>query len=96
MSKEQVIYNGVSMVPEWPAKIEENQKILHFTIDGEELPRVRYGEEDDDWGADSAPCHDCGVIKGQIHVFGCDVERCPKCGGQVISCDCNYDGDDEE
>jgi hypothetical protein len=50
---------------------------------------LRYGEEADDWGADRQPCHDCRVRKGQFHVLGCDVERCPICGGQLISCECD-------
>jgi hypothetical protein len=35
-------------------------------------------------------CHDCGILnkKGNIHHFGCDIERCPKCGNQLISCNC--------
>jgi hypothetical protein len=35
------------------------------------------------------PCHDCNVEQGQYHHWGCDMERCPECGGQLISCDCH-------
>lgn len=38
--------------------------------------------------AKEKPCHDCGVLKGEYHVEGCDAEICPKCGGQYISFDC--------
>ena len=33
-------------------------------------------------------CHDCGAEEGQIHELGCDMECCPYCGGQLISCGC--------
>ena len=33
-------------------------------------------------------CHDCGAKEGEIHELGCDMERCPMCGGQLISCLC--------
>jgi hypothetical protein len=36
----------------------------------------------------SSTCHDCGVAVGQLHVRGCDVEQCPYCGRQSITCPC--------
>ncbi len=35
-------------------------------------------------------CHDCGVSDGYYHTPGCDMERCPFCNGQLISCMCCY------
>ena len=32
-------------------------------------------------------CHDCGAKPGELHEYGCDVEHCPTCGHQLISCD---------
>jgi Zn-finger nucleic acid-binding protein len=39
---------------------------------------------------DIKKCHDCGIIEGQIHEYGCDMEMCPFCGGQLIVCGCSY------
>lgn len=33
-------------------------------------------------------CHDCGAAPGELHELGCDTERCPRCGMQLISCSC--------
>jgi len=40
-------------------------------------------------------CHDCGVKEGEIHKEGCDMERCPFCHRQLITCDCNIESYDE-
>ena len=37
----------------------------------------------------SEDCSDCGAKAGQVHHYGCDQERCPACGGQLISCSCD-------
>lgn len=36
----------------------------------------------------SGRCGDCGIEHGGIHHYGCDVERCPQCGYQLITCRC--------
>jgi hypothetical protein len=96
MNKKFVTYNGRQVIEDWPEKIVAAQKERFYVVDGIEYPRIPYGEEGEDWGADDHPCDDCAVIKGQLHVPGCDVEHCPVCGGQVLSCDCGHEVDDEE
>ncbi len=41
-------------------------------------------------------CHDCGVRPDGFHHFGCDMERCPRCGGQLFCCDCWPDDDEDD
>ena len=90
MEKQFVEYNGRWVIAEWPEKIMAAQIEKTYWISGVEYSRIPYGEESENWGANSHPCRNCAVIKGQLHVPGCDVERCPVCGEQAITCDCEH------
>lgn len=46
-------------------------------------------------GAEQERCGDCGASPGGWHHLGCDLEPCPLCRRQLITCDCSG-GDDEE
>lgn len=36
-------------------------------------------------------CGDCGCKEGSVHELGCDMEVCPFCGRQLVSCHCVYE-----
>lgn len=78
---------------EWKDKIESAQSDKNYVVDGVFHRRIPYGEEGEDWCSATYPCHDCGVVKGQLHVVSCDVELCPICGGQAFCCGCFDDAE---
>jgi len=90
---ELVFYNEIFM-PIWLRdEIEAEQKNSTLSIDGKIYQRIHYGspEESKVFGISdyaNRPCGDCGAGKDQIHSAGCDFERCPKCGRQLLGCGC--------
>jgi hypothetical protein len=58
-----------------------NNKKIEFP-DGTKLPSVPYHSDD------NLQCHDCACPPEGYHHPGCDMERCPRCEGQLISCGC--------
>lgn len=68
-------------------------RVVNFP-DGEVLPAVPF--TDDHPSEPLSRCHDCNVAIGGFHHPGCDVEVCPRCRGQLISCGCFDDDSDEE
>ena len=57
-----------------------------FYCEGKVYERIKVGDIDDFVDADR--CGDCSAKAGGYHHSGCDCERCPVCGGQLLSCDC--------
>jgi len=55
---------------------------------GMQYVRIKHGGDVLEPNQKGAPCHDCGVGVGEYHAPGCDVERCPRCFGQFITCPC--------
>ena len=59
-----------------------------------DVPRIPYGQEPGYAGLELPErCHDCGVKKGGYHHKYCDMEECPTCHGQAISCGCGLEGE---
>jgi hypothetical protein len=53
------------------------------------------------WGSEhgwraNGRCGDCGVQPGGFHHLGCDIQECPVCSGQMLSCGCRFDEDPPE
>jgi hypothetical protein len=66
-----------------------------FVIRGEKFEPICWGKERTRprWKAEG-PCPDCATPVGGIHHHGCDIEQCPNCMGQALSCGCQESDDD--
>lgn len=53
----------------------------------------QFRAETDPEAFDERACHDCGAAIGEMHHPRCDMEECPRCGGQLLSCPCEVSAD---
>lgn len=68
-----------------------------IVIRGRSYLPVRHGNEGRfGWTHRPPRCHDCRVAAGDVHHHGCDMEECPACGEQSISCGCRWAGEEED
>lgn len=76
----------------WHEAMEEAQALVALQINGADYPRIGHGLQEREHGMEPPHgCHDCHVKTGQLHIPGCDMEKCPRCGGQIITCDCDLE-----
>jgi len=56
-------------------------------INGSDVRRCVESIFDD---SETGRCHDCGRLNDgkHYHHYGCDAEKCPCCGGQLLMCEC--------
>jgi hypothetical protein len=81
--------SGSNWQEDWQRDFKHAQTVTRFVINSQEFNRICHGSEE--CALKQPKCDDCGVPRGTFHLLGCDIEQCPRCGGQAISCDCFYD-----
>lgn len=77
-------YCGLEMLDKAIVTCTANTRVVFG--DGKKMPSLPYTR--DDRPADHR-CHDCGIALGGKHHPGCDIEECPRCHGQLLSCNCD-------
>ncbi len=87
---------AVVFLGEYGGKIEE-QLLAHFGLKSQAafLERCIEADELKDYKSpqkeSSSICSACGVAEKEFHLFGCTVEVCPWCEGQLSNCNCRFE-----
>lgn len=94
--EEFVVFQGNTMHRSWPNALLAAQDVRVVWLNGKPYARFRYGEEPmwkySEYGDHPVrACGDCSCLPGQFHGSYCDIEQCPCCEGQFLSCDCEPD-----
>lgn len=93
--EEIVYFNEIFMPKGLQVEISGEQENSTIIINGEKFSRVHYGSPEEhpevNFEYANKPCGDCLVIRGQIHLLDCDMEQCPNCSNQMITCACEID-----
>jgi hypothetical protein len=76
-------------------KLANSCTVNAFHKQGRRFHMVPFGDEPDG-RTRGDQCGDCGVRRGGWHHPGCDLQQCPSCGGQLLSCGCRFDEDEPE
>jgi hypothetical protein len=63
-----------------------------FHRKGRRFDMIAFGDEAG-YRTSGVRCGDCGVLRGGWHHPGCDLQPCPACGRQLLSCGCRFDED---
>lgn len=89
-------------------RIALSQRVKVYTFEGKDYQRIPCGEDYrihpltlkrlpyTFMNPDQMECSDCGVARGQLHIPGCDIETCPKCEWQALSCGCDAEDEEED
>lgn len=85
-----ILFNYFSYIDDF----EYSQEIKYVKKGKVKYKRLKYGEAiwkiDGETFEESSradePCGDCAATIGYFHSSGCDMEQCPACGEQLLSC----------
>ena len=85
------------LVGEWDEGLRDKEMLDYFGYKSEKDFQKKLPENfenlktEHELSKTSSSCVVCGVLEGEMHVFGCPVEQCPWCDGQLNRCNCRFD-----